>query len=797
MKTFGMDLRFGLRMLLRSPAVTLVALATLAIGIGGNTVLFSVVDGVLLRPLAHKDPDRLVVLRDVQPAVPNAPTSYPEYLRWKQESGVFEDLAAMFNSSVSLTGSGEPENLPAMRVSANLLPMLGATPMLGRTHTEAEDERGGERVAVIGEGLWRRRFGADAAIVGKPVTLSGEPWTVIGVVPRSFSFGRPVDVILPLRLSTENAPQGLHFLFLAGRLKSGLPMEQARKDAGARAPGIAKELDSGHDVRILGLKEWIVGDTSRTLALLGAALGFVLLIACANVAGLLLARAAGRRQEVAIRRAIGAGRADLVRQFLTESVLLAIGGGILGTLLAVWGVDLVKSLPGTGIPRLPNVRIDATVLLFTLGLSMLTGLLFGLAPALESASASMQQHLKGAVGLAGSTRRVQRMRGLMVVGQVSLSLLLLVGAGLLARSLIGVLRSDRGFDTSNVMSMEVDLPGRQGAGDPAARARFFSDLLDRIRILPGVEAAATCGHLPLSGSNTNGDVLIEGRPAADGETLLSELRRVSEDYFTVLHIPVLRGRAFTERDALGAPAVAIVNQAFVDRFLPGQEVVGRRVDAQWETNGWQEIVGVVGNIKHDALDAPPLPELYVPFRQVPMDGMFAVVRSAGDPTALSGALRQAVYAVRPDQPVGRMRTMDDLLSASVGPRRLTATMVGAFAWMALFLASIGIYGLLAFWVSERRREIGLRMALGARPRQVLGLVVSRGLTLTGIGLLVGLAASAGMTRLLAGFLYGIGPADPPTLLGTPLLLGGVAFLASWLPARRAMRIDPATALRSD
>jgi len=581
-----------------------------------------------------------------------------------------------------------------------------------------------------------------------------------------------------------------------GRLRPGLPLEQAQRDAEAIAPRIAKELDSGHGVKLPGLKEWIVGDTSRTLALLGAALGFVLLIACANVAGLLLARAAGRRQEVAIRRAIGAGRGDLVRQFLTESLLLALVGGVLGSLLAVWGIDAFKALPEAGIPRLQDVRVDATVLLFTLGLSLMTGLLFGLAPALESISGSMPQHLKGAAGLAGDTRRVQRMRAALVVGQVSLSLLLLVGAGLLARSLVGVLRSDRGFDPSNVMSMELVLPARQ-VSEPADQARFFSDLLDRLRGLPGVEVAATCGHLPLSGSNTNGDILIEGRPAAEGETRLSELRRVSEDYFTVLRIPVLRGRAFTERDALGAPAVAIVNQAFVDRFLPGQEAIGRRVDAQWETNGWQEIVGVVGDIKHDALDAPPLPELYVPFRQVPMAGMVAVVRSPVDPTALSSALRAQVYAVRPDQPVGEMRSMDDVLHASVAPRRLTASMVGGFAWMALFLASIGIYGLLAFWVSERRREIGLRMALGARPRQVLRLVVARGLTLTGAGLVIGLVASAGLTRLLGGFLYGVGPADPPTLVATPLLLGGVALLASWLPARRAMRIDPATALRSD
>jgi putative ABC transport system permease protein len=798
MKTLGMDLRFGLRMLLRSPAITLVAIVTLAVGIGGNTVLFSVVDAVLLRPLSYREPERLVVLRDKQPEVPSAPTSYPEFLAWRKETSVFQDLAASFGSSASLTGKGEPESLAGMRASAALLPMLGVAPILGRTHTDAEDGRNGERVVLIGEGLWRRRFAADPAVIGSALTLNGEPWTVIGVLPRSRIFTRPVDVLFPLRLDTEVAKQGLHFLFVTGRLRDGLPIEQARRDAAARAPAIAESLDhSGHGVTLPGLKEWTVGDASHTLSLLGAALGFVLLIACANVAGLLLARAAGRRQEVAIRRAIGASRSDLVRQFLTESVLLALASGVLGCLLAVWGIDLFKALPEAGIPRMQEVHLDPAVLLFSLGLSLLTGLLFGLAPALESAASTIDP-LKGSAGLSGDTRRVQRMRGLLVVGQVSLSLLLLVGAGLLTRSLVGVLRSERGFDTTGVITMELNLPARI-VSEPADQARFYSDLLDRLRELPGADAAATCSHLPLSGSNTNGDILIEGRPVTPGETLLSELRRVSEDYFTALHIPVLRGRAFTARDAAGAPAVAIVNQAFVDRFFPGQDPIGRRVDAQWETEklGKQEIVGVVGNIKHDALDAPPQPELYLPFRQVPMESMVALVRAPGDPTVLSGLMRRTVYAVRPDQPVGEMRTMDDVLSASVAPRRLTASMVGAFAWMALFLASIGIYGLLAFWVSVKRREIGLRMALGARPGQVLALVVTRGLLLTGAGLAIGLVASAALTRLLKGFLYGVGPFDPATLVATPVLLVGVALVASWLPARRAMRIDPAIALRTD
>ena len=797
MKTLGMDLRFGLRMLLRNPAISAIAILTLAIGIGGSTVLFSIVDAVLLRPLPYRDPGRLVVLRDRQPAVPSAPTSYPEYLAWKKETSIFEEVAASFMTAASLTGQGEPASLPALRASASLLPMLGVQPILGRTHTEAEDVRGGERVAVIGEGLWRKRFAADPAVIGKPITLDGEPWTVIGVIPSGMNVlrQRETDVFLPLRLDVENAQQALHFLFVTGRLRPGLPFDQAQRDTTGRAPGIAAELKSEHGMNLRDLKEWSVGSTSNTLALLGAALGAVLLIACANVAGLLLARAAGRRQEVAIRRAIGASRGDLMRQFLTESLILALGGGVLGCLLAVWGIDLFKSLPEAGIPRAREVTLDATVLLFSLGLSIVTGLLFGLAPAIESSAPAIDP-LKGSSGLSGDTRRVQRMRGLLVVGQVSMSLLLLVGAGLLARSLMGVLSTERGFDVSNVMSMDLALP-RSTVKEPADQARFYSDLLDRLRVLPGVETAAACSHLPLSGSSTNGDVLIEGRPAAVGETLLSELRRVSEDYFTALHIPVVRGRGFTERDAAGAPPVAIVNQAFVDRFMPGQDPIGRRVDAQWETHGWQEVVGVVGNIKHDALDAPPLPELYVPFRQVPMDSMTVVVRAASDPTALASLLRREVYAVRADQPIDDMRSMEDVLRASVAPRRLTASMVGAFAWMALFLASIGIYGLLAFWVSERRREIGLRMALGARPRQVLGLVVTRGLLLTGAGLGIGLVASFGLTRLLKGFLYGVGPSDPITLLATPLLLAGVALVASWLPARRAMRIDPAVALRTD
>ncbi len=794
MQSFGLDLRFAIRMLLKTPAVTLIAVVMLAVGIGGNTAIFSVIDAVLLSPLPYHDADRLVVLLDVQPGIDDAPSSYPEYLAWRDQPGVFDAVGASFTSQAALTGDGEPESLRAQRVSAGFLPLLGVRPILGRGFAPAEEEPAAERVVLIGEGLWRRRFAADPGVLGRTLTLDGESCTLIGVLPASYRFGRDADLVMPLRLTTERAPLGLHFMTTLGRLRPGLSTAQANADVAGIAKRLVNDKVTEHGVRLAGLKERTVGDIGPTLLLLMAALGCLLLIVCANIASLLLARASSRQREVAVRIAVGAGRGRLVRQFLVESLVLALAGATLGILFAWWGVDLLRAMPAGRFPRLEEVRIDAVALGFTATLTLAAAILFGLAPALQAASTNLNEALKETARGDGGRGR-QRFRNALVIGEVSLSLVLLIGAGLLVRSLYGVLSVERGFDTRDVLTMQIGL-ARKDYDDAARQRAFYADLLARVSTLPGVEAAAIASHPPLGGSNTNGDVKIEGYVPAPGEATLSDLRRISPDYFRALRIPLRRGRWFTEHDAADAPPVVIINQAFADRYFHGVDPIGRRVDSQWGGEGWQEVVGVVGNVRHDALDLPINPEIYMAFAQRPMTGMALVLR-AGDPVGIATAVRDQVRAIDPNLPVYAARTMDDLLASSVGARRFTATLLGVFAGLALFLAAVGLYGVLATWVSQRRREIGIRLALGARDDDVLRLVVGRGLLLTSIGIGLGLAGGLVAGRMISGLLFGVTAHDPVVLAGLPLLVTAVTLAACWVPARRAARVDPMLALRCD
>jgi putative ABC transport system permease protein len=788
------DVRHGARMLLKTPGLCLAAVLMLAVGIGGNTALFSVVDTVLLRPLPYQDSGRLVRLLDVQTGLDDAPHSYPEYLDWKDQSGVFKSVAASFTSQVALTSGGEPENLRAERMSASLLPMLGVTPPLGRLFGPEDEGPQGAHVALIGDGLWRRRFGADPGVLGRSLTLDGDAWTVIGVLPRGFDYFGVPEVVEPLRLDTEKAPRGLHFMPLIARIQDHVTPERARADVEAISSHMRTDKITEHGMRFVSLKDWMVGDAGTTLYLLLGALGCLLLIACANVAGLLLSRAASRRKEVAVRLAIGAGRGDIVRQFLVESGLLALCGGGLGIAFAWWGLALLKTLPATGIPRLQEAHLEWRVLLFTLVLSCACALLFGLAPAFQALATNLNDALNDAGR--GSTGSQQRLRQALVVGEVALSLVLLVGAGLLLESLVGVLNVERGFDAHGVLIAEISLSTR-AYKESAAQAAFFDQVLQRVAALPGVEAAAVSNSPPLAGNSTNGDILIEGRPQQKDENMITELRRVSPDYLKALRIPVLRGRGFTGHDTPEAPAVALVNQAFVDRFMPGVDPIGRRIDAQWDTHGWQEIVGVVGNVKHDTLEVPTRAEIYLPFAQAPLRVSSIVVRAAGDPTALVAAVRAQVFAVDPAQPVYDVRTMEGIVDASVARRRLVSSLLGAFSALALSLAAIGLYGVLAFWVTQRRREIGVRMALGARRTDVVRLVLAQAGTLVALGLAAGFAGALGATRLLAGLLFGVTARDPFVLAAVPLLVAVTALLACTLPATRAARVDPMVALRTD
>jgi len=787
------DLRYGLRMLRKNPGFTAVAVLTLALGIGANTAIFSVVNGVLLRPLPLPDPDRLVVIHDTQAGAGRTPASYPEYLDWKERGKAFEEVAAYFNTAFSLTGMGEPEQLRALRVSSSLLPMLGLPPKLGRDFLPGEESADAERVAMISSSLWVRRFRGSPEVLGTRIHLAGELTTIVGILPEGFNLAGQPDVIIPLRLTTDITPRGLHFMTVLGRLRPGSDLRQARAQVEQMAASLRAEGVTRHGVELVPLREHLVGQTRPALLALLGAVGFVLLIACANATHLLLARAAARRKEIAIRLALGADRLRLIRLLLAEALLLATMGGSLGLLLAWWGTDLLVAA-GPSLPRAESIRIDGMVLAFTLGVSLLTGLLFGLAPALQAARHDCNEALKEGSGRSGAGPAGGRLRNLLVVSEVALSMILLISAGLLLHSFVRVLDSNKGFDTSRLLAVDLLLPPGAYA-EPARQAAFFDRLVEKVRDLHGVESTALVSHLPLGGDNTNSGLKIEGRTWPQDESPFADDRLISSDYFHCLGIPVLQGRAFTPADRDGAPRVAIINAALARRFFPGEDPLGKRIDMSWKSSGWQEIVGVVGDVRHDGLDLPVTPTVYVPFLQAPDTAMTLVARTAGDPMGQVGAIRAQVAALDPNQPLSQVRTMERLVAESIGPRRFSLSLIGGFALAALLLAAIGIYGVIAYSVSQRIHEIGIRMALGARHADVLRLVLGQGLRLVMAGLVVGLAAAIPLARALSSFLFGVRPTDPLTFAGIPLLLAGVALLASYLPARRAARTDPLTALR--
>jgi putative ABC transport system permease protein len=810
MDTFWQDVRYGLRMLWKSPGFTLVTVLALALGIGANTAIFSVVNTVLLRPLPFPNGERIVFMGEWTQQIPEMSVSYPNFMDWRDQNQVFEQIAAFRNANYVLTGVGEPERLDGRQVSSAFFPVLGVAPAVGRNFTPEEDKPGGNPVALISHGFWQRRLGGDASIVNKPLMLNGESYTVIGILPQTFEWQSPVDVFVTVglhsdRLMNRDSHPGMYVL---GLLKPGVSVEQARaemKTIAARLADQYPQTNAGNSVALQSLQDQAVQDIRPALLILLAAVGFVLLIACANVANLLLARAASRSKEIAIRTALGAGRLRIIRQLLTESLLLSLLGGLLGLLFAMWGIDALLAAIPDDVPRLlvANIGLNGRVLAFTFGISVLTGLLFGLAPALQASKSNLNESLKegGRSGSAGGSH--QSVRNALVVVEVGVSLLLLVGAGLLIQSFMRLQQTDLGFDPQNVLTLRVPLPEARYK-ENAQVASFWEELENRVRVLPGVESVGITRGLPMNGGIESG-ITVEGQEVANIKDITVAVNLfASANYFHTMKIPLVSGRYFTEQDTKDSQPVVLVDEMLVARFFPNTDPVGKRlkmggVDSQ---SPWLQVVGVVKHVKHYSPDEEGRVEIYTPYKQVPQAffaaatrSMWLAVKTQSDPTALTAAIRNEVQQIDKDQPISNVDTMENIVAATVAPQKFATWLLGIFAATAMLLAAIGIYGVMAYSVTQRTHEIGIRMALGAGQKDVLRMVVGQGMKLALIGVALGLAGSFAATRLMSSLLFGVSATDPLTYGGVALLLAAVALFACLIPARRATKVDPMIALR--
>jgi len=812
MRTLWQDLRFGARMLVKRPGFTLVAVLTLALGIGANITIFSVVDAVLLRPLPYQNPEQLVMIWGKLPAYVsgNVGASAAEFADYRDQNLVFSSIAAYTSSSFNLTGAGEPERIVGTLVSARLFPLLDVQPALGRAFLNEEDRPGHERVVILSHGLWRRRFAGDSTVVGRSVTLDGQSHTVVGVAPAGFQFpDDEAEIWKPIAFtdiqSSENE-RGSRYLSVIARMKPGVTITQTQADMSALAQRMQQqhpmnyEADSGWGVNVVSLREETVGDVRLALQALFGAVGCVLLIGCANVANLLLARASTRRREMAIRAALGGRPWRIIRQLLTESLVLALVGGGLGALIAVWGVEAVRRLSASTLPRVNEISIDGRAIGFALAVTLVTGLLFGLAPACQSAKPDLNESLKEGGGKGAGSGGRHRLRGLLVVGEIAVALVLLVGAGLMVKSLYRLQQVEPGFNPSHALTMRLALPEAKYP-EPQRQRNFFDQLLNRIAALPGVKAAGAINFLPLSGTGNQRSFLIEGKPEPK---LNVGFRMVSPDYFRAMGVPLRAGRLIDDRDRENAPRVAVVNETFASVFLTNEYPLGKRVKLGSARGPfpWLTIAGVVGDVKHGGLDSETRPEMYVPVLQplLPTWGvppMFLVVRGASERSSLISAVRGVVKDLDRDQPVYGVASMEQLLSRSTAPRRFNMTLLAVFAALALILAGVGVYGVMAYAVTERTREIGIRMALGAQTSDALKLVIRQGMRMTLIGVALGLMGAFALTWLMKSLLFDVKPTDPMTFIVIALLLTVVALLACWIPARRAAKVDPIVALRCE
>ena len=802
LETFMQDLRYGLRSLLKKPGFTATAVIALALGIGANTAIFSVINGVLLRSLAYANPDSIVMVweRSVARSDHRNVVSPANFLDWQKQSTSFAHMAAIAEQRVNLTGgTGEPEEIKVQVVTQPFFAALGVQPLVGRSFIPEEDRVGNDLVIVLSDELWRNRFGADPAIVGKQVTISGRQRTVIGVMPPGFHFlDNQVKAWLPFALdpAVNYREASGRYLRVVARLKPGVSLQQAQ----AEMTGIARQLEQMHvkyntgwGVNVVPMHEQFVGEIRPIPIVLLAAVAFVLLIACSNGGNLLLSRAASRQRELALRAALGASRMRLVRQMLTESLLLAVMGGVVGVFLAYWGIRLLIAFGPDNIPRLSEITIDPRVLAFTFGISLLTGVLFGLVPALQASRPDLNDALKE--GSRGSTGgRSRTLRNVFVVAEVSLALVLLIGAGLMIRSFMRLQSVQTGFQPENVLTMRVQLP-RAKYAEPHQKVEFFKQAEQRIAALPGVQSVGAISYLPLTGPAARDGFKIVGQPdPAPGQEPPCEVRVITPTYFQAMGIPLLKGRLLDQRDGK-EPKVLLINETLAKRYFPNEDPIGKRIAVSWSDGEIDEIVGVVGDIREGALNKDPEPAVYWPHPREPYGGMALVVRASGDAARLGTAVQKEIRALDPEQPVADVRTMEQVIARSIARPRFNMLLLAIFAGVALLLASVGLYGVMNYSATQRIHEVGIRMALGATRTDIMRLIVGNGMLLTLIGIAIGVAASIGLTRVMQSFLFGIGATDAVTFIGVSALLIVVALLANYIPAHKATRVNPTIALR--
>jgi len=791
------DIRFGFRSLSKRPGFTAIALIALALGIGANTAIFSLVNAVVLRPLPFPEPDRLVwVWGNIRNGGNRASVSPLDFLDYREQNKTLENLAATMQLPVNVTGNGDPERLNASAVTGNYFQTFGVTPVLGRGFTLENEKTGQDHVTVLSHDFWQRRFGGDPGIINKTIVLNGKATQVLGVMGRDVNLPQAAELWVPLTFDDpEMKMRKAHFLRPIGRMKPGVSLTQAQADLDLIAAQLEKQYpdsNTGWNTRLVSLREQLLGGSRTFVLILFGAVGLVLLIACANVANLLLVRAASRQKEIALRTALGASRPRIMRQMITESILLAIMGGALGALLARFGVDLLVSFSQNTLPPTVTVGVDATVLLFTFLISLATGLLFGLAPAFRTLQVNLIESLKEGVRGAGESGLRNRTRNVLVVVESAIAVMLLIGAGLLVRSLIALQGVDPGFDANNVLTMRLDL-ARNKYDTPEKTANFLTELQTRVGSLPGVETVGVISELPLSGQLNDLPFTVEGRPAVTiDQAFGADFRRVNQNYFSALRIPFLRGRNFTEQELRQEEKPIIVSQQLVAQVFPNEDPLGKRlISAIGDTR--HEIIGVVGDIRHNSLGSPPVPTMYFPTIETPFTNL--AIRTKSDPLSVAAGVRKEIQAIDPDQPVAAVRPMASWVEQSVAAQRYSTMVLGLFAMLAVVLAATGIYGVMSYTVAQRTHEIGVRMALGARQHDVLKLVVRQGMMLAVIGVALGLIGAFALTRVMSTLLFQVTAKDPVTFVVVAVLLMAVAFVACFVPALRATKVDPLVALR--